>query len=588
MFGLYPASIYTAEGRIAPMRYLALATDYDGTLATDGVVADATVQALRRLRDSGRHLILVTGRELDDLIHVFPHLDLFDRVVAENGAVLYRPSSHETITLGERPPEAFITALRERGVAPLSVGQVIVATWQPHEMDVLDAIRDLGVELQVIFNKGAVMVLPPGVNKGSGLAAALRDLLLSPLNAVGIGDAENDHALLDLCECAVAVANAVTALKGRADIVTQADHGAGVVEVIDHLIADDLADLARMLSRHRILLGDRDDGGDVFLPLQHSIVLVSGPSGSGKSSLVVGLVERLTQQGYQWCLIDPEGDYESMANATILGESHTSPSLAAIHQVLEQSDQSLIINLLGLPLADRPGFFGHLLLSLQELRARSGRPHWIIADEAHHLLPASWTPATMTLPHDLDTLMMLTVHPDQLAREVLAMLTEMIAIGNAPGQTLRQVSAALGQSAPDVSSGDLPPGVALMWSYDKGSLTHIRLAPSQVEHSRHVRKYAQGELGEDKSFYFRGPEGKLNLRAHNLTLFLQMAAGVDDATWQYHLQRHDYSRWFHDAIKDDDLAQAATDIENDPQLSPQESRTRVQAAIQERYSPPTS
>ena len=77
----------------------------------------------------------------------------------------------------------------------------------------LEAIHELGLEWQIIFNKGAVMVLPPGVNKASGLAAALEALQLSPVNVVGIGDAENDHAFLSLCGCSVAVANALDAVK---------------------------------------------------------------------------------------------------------------------------------------------------------------------------------------------------------------------------------------------------------------------------------------------------------------------------------------------------------------------------------------
>ena len=218
------------------MRYLALATDYDGTLAHDGRVDEPTLAALERLRESGRKLILVTGRELDELLGIFPQIDLFDRVVAENGALLYRPETREEKVLGERPPDAFVEALRERGVEPISVGRVIVATWEPHETAVLEAIRDLGLELQVIFNKGAVMVLPSGVNKATGLAAALDELGLSPHNVVGVGDAENDHAFLTLCEFAAAVANALPMLKERADLVTRGDHGAGVVELIDQLI----------------------------------------------------------------------------------------------------------------------------------------------------------------------------------------------------------------------------------------------------------------------------------------------------------------------------------------------------------------
>ena len=223
------------------MRYLALCTDYDGTLASDGRVLPETESALERLLASGRRLVLVTGREIDDLQKVCARLDLFEYVVAENGALLYEPSTGEETPLAARPSEAFVTLLRQRGVGPISVGRVIVATWEPHESTVLATIRDLGLELQVIFNKGAVMILPAGVNKATGLASALEKMELSPHNAVGIGDAENDHALLALCECSAAVANALPTLKSSADIVTAGDHGAGVVELIEELLRDDLA-----------------------------------------------------------------------------------------------------------------------------------------------------------------------------------------------------------------------------------------------------------------------------------------------------------------------------------------------------------
>jgi hydroxymethylpyrimidine pyrophosphatase-like HAD family hydrolase len=222
------------------MRYRAFATDYDGTLATHGGVDEPTLAALRRLRQTGRKLVMVTGRELDELLGVFPHADLFDRIVAENGALLYRPEGREERPLAERPPEAFVAELQMRGVAPISMGRVIVATWEPHETTVLDVIRDLGLELHVIFNKGAVMILPSGVNKATGLATALDELGISPGDTVAIGDAENDHAFLESCGVGVAVSNALPALKERADFVTAGSHGAGVAELIDALIADDL------------------------------------------------------------------------------------------------------------------------------------------------------------------------------------------------------------------------------------------------------------------------------------------------------------------------------------------------------------
>lgn len=225
------------------MRYLALATDYDGTLAHHGQVDEPTRDALNRLLKSGRSLLLVTGRELNELKAIFPQLQLFEWVVAENGAVLYRPATEEIKLLAEPPQEKFVQLLKARGVEPVAVGRVIVATWAPHETTVLTTIRDLGLELEVIFNKGAVMVLPTGVNKASGLQAALKKLGVPPHKAVAVGDAENDHAFLSCSGCGVAVANALPALKERADLVTQADHGGGVAELIDRIIATDLVDV---------------------------------------------------------------------------------------------------------------------------------------------------------------------------------------------------------------------------------------------------------------------------------------------------------------------------------------------------------
>jgi hydroxymethylpyrimidine pyrophosphatase-like HAD family hydrolase len=223
------------------VRYLALATDYDGTLATDGAVDGETVAALRRLAASGRKLILVTGRQLHDILRVFPDTVLFDAVVAENGAVLYRPSNREIRLLAHPPSNQFVEALQRRGVAPLWVGQVVVATVQPNETAIMEVIRELGLDLQIILNKGSVMVLPASVDKATGLRAALDELALSPESVVGMGDAENDQAFLTACGCGVAVANALDALKRGAKHVTRGEAGAGVREVIDELIAGDRA-----------------------------------------------------------------------------------------------------------------------------------------------------------------------------------------------------------------------------------------------------------------------------------------------------------------------------------------------------------
>ena len=220
------------------MPFLALATDYDGTLAHHGRVDEPTRDALERLKRSGRRLVLVTGRELEELLGLFPWIDLFDRVVAENGALLYRPETRQETTLGERPPEAFVEALRRKGVGPISVGRVVVATWEPHQAAVQETIEAMGLDLRVILNKRAVMVLPSAIDKATGLASALDELSISPNKTVGVGDAENDLDLLAICGYAVAVANALPALKEQADLVTVGERGAGVVELIDQILCN--------------------------------------------------------------------------------------------------------------------------------------------------------------------------------------------------------------------------------------------------------------------------------------------------------------------------------------------------------------
>jgi hydroxymethylpyrimidine pyrophosphatase-like HAD family hydrolase len=233
------------------MHFVALASDYDGTLAEDGRVTPSTIAALQALRQSGRKLILVTGRELADLQRVFPDLVLCNLVVAENGALLYDPASDTETALGPPPPTPFVEWLKDHRVSPLSVGRSIVATREPNDKPVLQAIGELGLDLQVIYNKGAVMVLPPGVDKASGLTAALARLGLSPANLVGVGDAENDNAFLHACGCAVAVGNALPLVKQEAAIVTSGARGAGVAELIRRLIATDLAEFAEAAEARR-------------------------------------------------------------------------------------------------------------------------------------------------------------------------------------------------------------------------------------------------------------------------------------------------------------------------------------------------
>jgi hypothetical protein len=174
-----------------------------------------------------------------------------------------------------------------------------------------------------------------------------------------------------------------------------------------------------------------------------------------------------------------------------------------------------------------------------------------------------------------------------VAPAVLSSVDALVAVGAEPDVTVRSFCTALGQRAPIADPAPLAAGEVLVWyRHTVGELSRVRIAPPTMERQRHRRKYAQGELTPDESFYFRGPQGKLNLRAQNLAIFLQLAEGVDDETWLHHLRSGDYSRWFRAAIKDEELATEAAGVESAPRLSAADSRARIAAAIQERYSPP--
>lgn len=570
------------------MRYVCFSADYDGTLARHGEVASSTIEALKRVYRSGRKLVLVTGRQLGELLQVFPEAKLFDRVIAENGALLYRPADKTEKLLAEPPPESFVADLRQRGVTPLAVGKVIVATWRPNEKTVLEAIRDSGLALQVIFNKDAVMILPSSVNKATGLQAALSELGLSAHNVVGVGNAENDHVFLRMCEFAVAVANSIATLKERADYVTQGRQGEGVEELIQHLLADDLARLGANLHRHDLLLG-RDAAGNPYNFNPYGTrVAIAGPSGGGKSTAVTAMVEQLMNSGYQVCLIDPEGDYEEFDSMITLGGADRVPAPGEVFEVLKRPEASVSVNLLGVSTADRPSHFLGLLPRIQELRAKTGRPHWLIIDEAHHLLPSELNTASLPIPGDLGSFALVTVHPDQISRTVLQLMNGLFIIGPDPAAVVRLFSRGAGKKlsvalpkGPELRSGEI-----LAWMFarpDDPAL--IRLEPAKAELRRHRRKYASGELGEDKSFYFRGPEGKLNLRAQNLKIFTQLASGVDDATWLHHLRQGDYSRWLRNAVKDARIADEVAQVEQD-RLPAAESRSRIIASLDKHYTAP--
>lgn len=568
------------------MRYLALVADYDGTLATHDTVPDETVRAIERLRTSGRRAILVTGRRLHDLLAVFAQPQVFDLIVAENGAVVYDPGSREEVTLANPPSKHLLRNLRARGVQPLEIGQVVVATLDPYRATVQDVVRELGLEAQVICNRSAVMVLPAGVNKATGLEYALRKLGLSRHEVVGVGDAENDHSFLAHCECAVAVANAIPAIQEAAAFVTQAENGKGVIELIDELIADDLRRMEGNLQQNLIVLGTGSDETAIQVAPYGRNILVAGPSGSGKSTFTVGLVERLIEKGYQVCIVDPEGDYGTLSDVVALGNQWRAPSVNEVLSILEDPKINLSVNLLGIPLEDRPGFFAQLVPGLYAMRTRTGRPHWLVLDEAHHMLPDTWGHTGSALPRKLAETILVTVHPDHVAPAILSPIDVVVAIGHSPRKTLAKFAEATGHALGWPEELSYQRGHVVAWFIaDAQAPFSMQPQPGRAERIRHHRKYAEGNLWSH-SFYFRGPDGRLNLKAQNLSVFCQMAEGVDEDTWMFHLHRGDYSRWFRHSIKDPYLADETERIERRRDLAPWQTRHMIRELLSSRYTLP--
>lgn len=566
-----------ASGMI--MYFLALAADYDGTLAKNGVVAADTVAALQRLRDSGRTLIMVTGREIEDLRWNFLRLDLFDLIVAENGGVLYEPGHDRVRPLAPPPSDAFIERVRARGVSNISVGHSIVAAWEPDQGIIVDVIRELGLELHIIFNKGALMVLPTGVNKATGLEAALAQLDISEHAVVGVGDAENDHSFLAVCGCSAAVSNALPGLRSEVDIQLNKDHGAGVIELIDDLLTRDAALLPK--SRDGLMLGTNRLGKPVLAEPTGGNVLITGPSRSGKSTFATGLTERMVERGFEFCVLDPEGDYAELRDATVIGSADNPPSRAGILELLQRAAINVVIDLHPVPFHKRAKLVEALWGPIADLRMKTGRPNWLVVDESHEAFPAG---AHHRLPRGLPPLIFLTVDPSLLPEEVLSSIETVCAFGPEPSVALAGFCQAAGRAHP---SG-VPPlqhDEALIWRPQDGPPLPLRPISAEQPHRRHAGKYAQGDVGNWRSFYFRGPRRQLNVPAQNLFEFIRVAGEVDDEVWDYHFRASDYSRWFRYVIRDTGLARDVAALERDTSLTPEQSREAVFKEITDRYLP---
>jgi hypothetical protein len=572
------------------MKFSALALDYDGTIARDGVFDSTVREAIGEARQSGIAVILATGRQVSDLQRVAGDLTCFDVVVAENGAVLYFPASGRQVGLSHPPVAAFLLELKRRNV-PFSLGEAVVETDARYGPAVLEILRQLEQPLILAFNRGRLMVLPQAVGKSTGLRQALLALRISIHNTVGVGDAENDHDLLDACEVGVAVAWGSAALRDVADEVI---HGTGPAAVADYIrrVSQQPRLSAAQMGRRRLVLGHQQDGEPVSLAVRGRTILVAGEPGTGKSWLAGLLCEQLIFQGYCVCIIDPEGDYrslEALPSVITLGGDDPPPHARELARALRHPDVSVIIDLSRLSHRKKTGYLNTLLPQLIALRRQTGLPHKILLDEAHYYLGRP--DCAPLIDPELAGYILVTYRISGLIPSI-RMTSDAVVI--VTRETDRHEAEALLQMCRPQPCATVRPGLfadltmgeaALLPGAEEshGRVRRFALAPRLTAHVRHRTKYLDMPVLDSQAFVFT-ENGHSGPHARTLKEFMGLLAALPGERIESHLRRHDFSRWLNDVFRDHPLGSYVNTIEDRVDTDdPHDVAADIAQAIRARY-----
>lgn len=547
------------------MRLQVLAIDYDGTIATDGALDPHARRAIAAARARGISVLLVTGRILADLERVSGDLRSFDAVVAENGAMLYFPESGRSLLLASAPPSAFLRELRRREL-PFLAGECVVELEATRAHDVLAVVQDTQLPLVLLFNRGRMMVLPQAVSKGTGLREALRALRLSAHNAVGIGDAENDHQLLSPCELGAAVAWGSPALKAVADEIVPGDGPPAVAAFIERLVEQPRIPPAR-LGRRRVHLGVREGGEPFGLSMRGRNVLIAGDTQSGKSWVAGILCEQLALEHYCVCVIDPEGEYASLQAlpSVVVLDADPLPGLDDVERTLRYPDVSVVLDLSAMELGPKCAYVRALLERLRDLRRRTGLPHRLVVDEAHYFLQDESVLQLLDLQMGGYTLV--TWHASQLHPDVLASAEAIVVTRVSDPEESAALHALCGGDQDldawraQLASLDLEHAALLPGADESGhELVRFRVSARLTAHVRHQQKYMNRRVPDGRSFVWRGRgdagAGREVRSLGELLSVLSAAPELDD-----HLRRHDLSRWIRDVLDDPVLANRIQGLE---------------------------
>jgi hydroxymethylpyrimidine pyrophosphatase-like HAD family hydrolase len=575
----------TVKGKPVSSAVQAVALDYDGTLTETDVPEPEALEAVRETRRRGQAVVLVTGRILSELRAVFPAVEgEFDAIVAENGAVLADGDGIRDLATPVDP--ALGQALTHRDI-PVRQGRVLLACDTEHLGAVFEEIARLGLDCQVVRNRAAMMVLPGGVTKGTGLQQALGNLGISRHSTLAVGDAENDHALLEACELGVAVANAVDALKRRADLVLPMADGAGVAALLRGPVVGG-SETVRPRMR-RLTLGRDIEGNPVRVPASQINLLLTGASGSGKSYLAGLLVEQLVRMSYSVLVVDLEGDHQGLADRRgILGVGGEEPLPSAGHltALLRHRFGSVVLDLSRRDPHQQQAYLSAIAPALLAQRAVTGLPHWIFFEEAQSL-PLGlglWGDALRAGERGF---CFSTFRPDRLP-EVVARAVDCVVLTEGRGagweEVLPYVARVSGLTQDRIATRGERGGAMLVDASGTEPPTPFVVGRRSSGHVRHWHKYIDGELPEPLRFYFAAAD--LGQVAGNLREFHRKLVACQPATIEEHARRHDFSRWIGEVLKDRELTQIVAHAERrlrTGEHSADALRDAVQLAIEARY-----
>ena len=571
------------------MRFRVLALDYDGTIAENDAVQPDVAAAIEDARAQGIAILLVTGRRLDDLRRVAGDLSFADAVVAEGGAVVLYPESNRSFALAAPPSSLLLEDLRRLEIHA-EAGQSIIEADASLAPVFLELIRNRELPLAILFNRSRLMVLPQSVSKATGLRNALATLRLSAHNAIGIGDAENDHALLDTCELGIAVGWGSPALQAAADEVLAAPRPGALATYIRQVAARPRLPPGRA-TRRNVLLGTDLNCDPVLLPIHGRNVLVAGDPGSGKSWITGLLCEQLILAHYSVCVIDPEGDYtplESLPGVVVLGHEMP-PTLREVERAVRFPDVSVVVDLSAMPLEERRGYVPSLLEVLASARRQRGFPHRIVVDEAHYFLHGP--SAVEVLDLELAAYTLATFKVSHLDPRILKETQTIIVTRESDSTEIRALHALVGGHETEDHWRSVLAGLAMneaalvgIGASGTGVLQRFRAATRLTPHVRHRHKYTDVAVPHSEAFVFTRNGKPSGPAARTLSEFSELLGSCAGDVVAAHLRRHDFSRWIANVYRDRTLAAQVFALERDHAARQTDDATTALAKlISDRY-----